>query len=65
MSNETCFGATVHNNRFVTFRTRTLQIKILKNSLREFQDTLELLFPDVCKYSMLSGLGSVLLGVEK
>jgi len=31
MFNETGFHATVHN-RFVTFRTRTFQLKILKNS---------------------------------
>jgi len=31
MVNETGFRATVHINRFVTFRTRTFQVKILKN----------------------------------
>jgi len=29
--NETGFRATVHINRFVAFRTQTLQLKILKN----------------------------------
>jgi len=32
MINETGFRATVHINRFVTFRTRIFQLKILKKS---------------------------------
>jgi len=34
MVNETGFCATVHINRFVTFRTQTFQLEILKNSSR-------------------------------